>query len=81
MFESCVFGPTSVVESVADSFGFSVCVLAVPPSVPDVTVLFSKRMWFLSFFFFQNRTVNLLNRRPFLSPETAKRVLWKAKNL
>ena len=35
------FSPMSKVESVGDSFGCSVCVAAVPPSVPVVTVLFS----------------------------------------
>ena len=37
------FGPTSEVESVGDSFGFSVCVclLFVPSSMPVVTILLS----------------------------------------
>ena len=50
------FSPMSEVESVGDSAGFfGVCALALPPSVPVVTVPFS--------------IVNLLNRRPFLSLE------------
>ena len=58
----------SVVESVGGSFSFRcVCVLAVPSSVPVVTVLFVN--------------VTLLNRRPFLFPESAVCVLWKAKNI
>ena len=56
------FSLISEAESAGDPFGFSVCVLAVPPCVLAVTVLFSKvyvRLFSLI------RIVHLLNRRPF----------------
>ena len=62
--------------------GFSgVCVPAVPTSVPVETLLFwNAKMWFVRLFSLI-RIVNFVEPQTFLSPENAKCVLWKAKNV
>ena len=66
--------PFCEVESVGHSFRFSVCAPAVPPSVPVVTVPVSN-VDAVCEVVSPDRIVNLVNRRPFLSPENAKCVL------
>ena len=53
-------------------------VLAVPPSVPVATVPFSNVNVVCEVVFSDSDCE--LNRRPFRSPENARRVLWKAEN-
>ena len=67
------FSPTSEVESVGVSFGFSVRVFAVLRSVFVLSIL---AMWIVGYCLI--RIVKLLSRRPFLS-RNAKRFLREVK--